>query len=137
MIQPVEQLWTGAYSQKDVILNNLHKDVTKEDIVDHIRKHGKIETPPKRISLEFDKEHDHGVAKIEFGSDEDAIQTIKKLNISKLKGREISAFWNIKGRPKKKLFKNKKRFKIDEKRGKSKFKRKSKLVIKNAGWSKP
>jgi len=126
---------------RTVYLDNLDEEVTKQDIADLVQKCGKLETPPKYINVNVEKNHGN----IQFDSNKDMVQTVRNLNISKLKGREVFIRWVQPG-----LLLTKWQYrKIKDKRAmlnvpkmkverKIKLKRKRKVkLIGRKGWTKP
>ena len=69
-------------------IGNLGLDVTEQDVANHIFNYGEIKIPPKTINLRPGRSN-HQTAVIVFETKKDADQTMRKLNGSKLKGREI------------------------------------------------
>jgi len=145
MLSPLEGM------PRTVVLDNLDTEVTEQDIADHLQKCGKIETPPKYIRMYVDKKQNLKYAKIAFDSNKDVVQTVRNLNISKLKGREVFVRWSKPGLPGKipvRAMKSKreggkrlgwtgnvKKIKVERK---SKSERTRKLIVKGQkGWTKP
>jgi len=76
-----------------MVLTNLHQDVTEQDIKDHLKKHGKIRNAPKSIMWIPTKPDVPKKVKIDLDPNENLVKTVKNLNLSKLKEREVFVSW--------------------------------------------
>merc|ERR1712130_238103 len=109
-----------------LILSNLDENVTEQDIADHIKEHGKIQTPPTSIELWSMASNTQKRSQISFASNADLVQTVRNLNCIQLKGREVFLSWRIKEKRKS----NKIQALKGRKKGKTVFK------LNNQGWTK-
>merc|ERR1712154_428025 len=66
----------------------LDEGVTEQDIADHITEHGKIKTPPISIEVWWVFKNQKR-SQITFASNEDLVQTVRNLNRTELKGKEV------------------------------------------------
>jgi len=74
-------------NQTILVISNLPKGVTEQNVADHIKKFGKIKTPPKSIMLKRNKTN--GFVAVNFASKEDALKTMKGINGTQMKGQDV------------------------------------------------
>merc|ERR1712113_1044348 len=74
-------------NQTILVISNLPKGVSEQNVADHIKKFGKIKTPPKSIMLKRNKTN--GFVAVNFASKEDALKTMKGINGTQMKGQDV------------------------------------------------